>query len=173
MLELDEATVHDTVDTLIKKRHVIEKNGFGSRVTKYQHRFCNTEFGSLKFSEQELAIVCVLLVRGPQTPGELRTRSERLCKFEDVREVESTLAQLIRRDDGPFVTQLPREPGNHETRYFHLFGGEPERRAPAATVDKAPTETDTKRLDHLEQTVSQLRDELATLQARLDQISPD
>ena len=110
VLELDEATVQDTIDALIRKHYVSEKSGFGSRVTKYQHRFCNTEFGALKFSEQELGIVCVLLLRGPQTPGELRTRTERLCRFLDIHEVESTLDRLMQRDDGPFVMKLPREP---------------------------------------------------------------
>ncbi|MFC1772253.1 YceH family protein, partial [Pseudomonadota bacterium] len=108
VLALDEATVRDTIDLLEKKRYIIEKSGFGSRVTKYQHRFCNTEFGELKLTGQELGIVCVLLLRGPQTPGELRSRTERLCKFQDIHEVESTLDQLMQRDDGPFVAKLPR-----------------------------------------------------------------
>jgi uncharacterized protein YceH (UPF0502 family) len=175
VLDLDEATVQDTIDTLIKKRHVIEKSGFGSRVTKYQHRFCNTEFGALKFSQQELGIVCVLLLRGPQTPGELRTRTERLCKFQDVHEVESTLDRLMQRDDGPFVAQLPREPGKRETRYAHLFSGAPETSALLASADRVTADpgTDPGRMEQLEQLVSQLRDEMATLKARLDRIAPD
>jgi uncharacterized protein YceH (UPF0502 family) len=172
VLELDEATVQDTVDDLIKKGHVTAKTGYGSRVTKYQHRFCNTEFGSLEFSGQELGIVCVLLLRGAQTPGELRTRTERLCSFRDIHEVESTLDQLMQREDGPFVTKLPREPGKRETRFAHLFGGETALREAAAPADVAPAApgTDSDRLEQLEQTVSQLRDEIATLKARLDQI---
>ncbi len=173
VLALDEATVQDTIDVLMKKRYVIEKSGFGSRVTKYQHRFCNTEFGTLKFSGQELGIVCVLLLRGPQTPGELRTRTERLCKFQDIHQVESTLDQLMQRDDGPFVAKLPRVPGKRETRFAHLFGGEidmPEAVAPAASAGPG-AESD--RMEQLEQTVNQLRDEMATLKARLDRISPD
>ena len=175
VLQLDEATVQDTVDELMKKRLVVEKSGFGSRVTKYQHRFCNTEFGTLKFSDQELAIVCVLLLRGPQTPGELRTRTERLCKFQDSHEVESTLDQLMRRDDGPFVARLPREPGKREARFTHLFGDETEVNEAAAsleTVSAAPA-GDSDRMEHLEQMVHQLRDEVATLKARLDRISPE
>ena len=74
VMSADDATIQSTLDHLIRKHFVIEKSGFGSRVPKYQHRFCNTEFGTLKFTPQELAIVCELLVRGPQTPGELRTR---------------------------------------------------------------------------------------------------
>jgi hypothetical protein len=175
VLELDETTVQDTIDALMKKCYVNEKSGFGSRVTKYQHRFCNTEFGTLKFSEQELGIVCVLLLRGPQTPGELRTRTERLCKFQDIREVESTLDQLMQRDDGPFVTKLPREPGKRDARFAHLFGSEIETSAaatPAYAVSDRPG-MDSDRIEQLEQMVKQLRDEMANLRARLDRMSPD
>ena len=175
VMELDEATVQNTIDALMKQCHVNEKSGFGSRVTKYQHRFCNTEFGTLKFSEQELGIICVLLLRGPQTPGELRTRTERLCKFQDVHEVESTLDQLMQRDDGPFVARLPRQPGKRDARYAHLFGDEiamSEAVAPLATVS-ASSEQDADRMEQLEQQVDQLRAEVATLKTRLDRIAPD
>ncbi|MGB5306353.1 MAG: DUF480 domain-containing protein [Gammaproteobacteria bacterium] len=174
LLDLDEATVRDIIDALTKKRYVTEKSGFGSRVTKFQHRFCNTEFGSLKFSEHELGIVCVLLLRGPQTPGELRTRTERLCKFQDIHEVETTLDHLVMRDDGPFVAKLQREPGKREARYAHLFGGEIEVReaaAPAPAVPAGPG-TESGRIEQLEQMVNQLRAEVATLKTRLDDISP-
>jgi uncharacterized protein len=82
VLELSEAEVQHSVDTLMRKYMVSDKSaGYGGRVTKYKHRFCNTEFGPLKFSKQELGIICVLLLRGPQTPGELRARTNRLCEF--------------------------------------------------------------------------------------------
>ena len=175
VLALDEATVQDTVDALMKKHFVVEKSGFSSRVTKYQHRFCNSEFGPLQYSEQELGIVCVLLLRGPQTPGELRTRTDRLCKFQDTREVETTLVQLTQRDDGPFVTKLPREPGKRDSRFAHLFGDEIEIRETAAPDEavSARPDADTDRVEQLEQLVKQLRDEVATLKARLDRISPE
>ena len=175
VLELDEATVQNTIDDLEKKCYVNEKSGFGSRVTKYQHRFCNTEFGTLKFSEQELGIVCVLLLRGPQTPGELRTRTERLCKFQDIHEVESTIDHLMEREDGPYVAKLPREPGKREVRFAHLFGGEMEMNEPAAPANavSAGPGTDSARVDQLEQMVNELRKEMATIKARLNQISPD
>ena len=175
VLTLDEATVRDTIEGLEKKRYIIEKSGFGSRVTKYQHRFCNTEFGALKLTEQELGIVCVLLLRGPQTAGELRTRCERLCKFQAIHEVESTLDQLIQRDDTPLVVRLPRVPGKREVRFAHLLGVEvevPEAAAPAV-VESAVAGPDTDRVEQLERTVSQLRDELAILKARLDRIAPE
>jgi uncharacterized protein YceH (UPF0502 family) len=172
VLELDEATVQDTVDALIKKRHIIEKSGFGSRVTKYQQRFCNSEFGVLKFSEQELGIICLLLLRGPQTAGELRTRSERLCKFEDIHEVESALDQLMQRDDGPFVARLPREAGKREVRFTHLFDSDREMRDAAADAVSVRSATDAERLQQLEQALQQLREEMADLKARLDRIAP-
>jgi len=173
VMELDEATVQDTVDALMKRHYVTDKSGFGSRVTKYQHRFCNTEFGTLKFSDQETGIICVLLLRGPQTPGELRTRTERLCKFHDVHEVEATLEHLMRRDDGPFVTKLPREPGKRESRFAHLFCGEPELQenaAPAVAPAAGPV-ADSGRIEQLEQVVRRLQDEVAELRLRLDSLS--
>src|SRR5687768_5151673 len=91
VLDLDERTVQGVVDGLTRKQLLLEKSGFGSRVPKYQHLFCNTQFGSLKFSPQETAIICELLVRGPQTPGELRSRAARLAPFNDVSEVETAL----------------------------------------------------------------------------------
>ena len=123
LLELEERSVQQTVDVLARKHFVVEKSGFGSRVPKYQHRFCNTEYGTLKLDPQELAIVCELLVRGPQTPGELRTRAARMAPFGDVSEVEAALTRLSQREDGPFVTQLAREPGRRDSRWAHLFSG--------------------------------------------------
>jgi len=124
ILELDERTVQQTVDDLGRKHFVVEKSGFGSRVPKYQHRFCNTEYGTLKLDPQELAIVCELLLRGPQTPGELRSRAARMAPFSDVSEVEAALTRLSEREDGPFVVRLAREPGRRDSRYAHLFSGE-------------------------------------------------
>src|SRR5215469_8858188 len=104
VMEVAEATVQQTLDGLSKKHLILEKSGFGSRVPKYQHRFCNTEFGTLKLDPQELAIVCELLVRGPQTPGELRTRASRMAAFSDVSEVEAALARLTEREG--FIMRL-------------------------------------------------------------------
>ena len=124
VLRLDEREVQAIVDWLIRRQLVMEKSGFGSRVPKYQHLFCNTQFGSLRFSPRGTAIVCELLLRGPQTPGELRTHAARLAPFNDVSEVEAELEELMTRPDGPFVARLQREPGRRESRYMHLFGGE-------------------------------------------------
>lgn len=132
VLELDESAVRQTLDALAKKHLILERGGFGSRVSKYQHLFCNTEFGTLKFTPQELAVVCELLLRGPQTPGELRSHASRMAPFADVSEVEAILEQLSERESGPLVVCLAREPGRREARYAHLFSGEPDS-APAAT----------------------------------------
>jgi hypothetical protein len=132
VLEIDEREVQRVVDGLMKRQLVLEKSGFGSRVPKYQHLFCNTQFGSLRFSPQGTAIICELLLRGPQTPGELRTHAARLAPLKEVSEVELELEELMTRPDGPFVAKLPREPGRRESRYMHLFSGDA---PPAAEVD--------------------------------------
>jgi hypothetical protein len=126
LLALEERDVQSTVDALARRHLVVEKSGFGSRVPKYQHRFCNTEYGTLKFTAQELAILCELLLRGPQTPGELRTRAARMAPLADASATEQVLEALATRTDGPFVVRLPREPGRRDARYMHLFG-DPER----------------------------------------------
>jgi uncharacterized protein len=173
VMNLDEATVQNTLDQLARKHLVIEKSGFGSRVPKYQHRFCNTEFGTLKLTPQELAIVCELLVRGPQTPGELRARASRMAPFSDVGQVEATLEGLSTREDGPFVVRLPREPGRRDSRYAHLFSGPvavppPQAQSPAS-VSSGTGEDSGARLDRLEEQLRQVREELDELKRRAPQ----
>src|SRR5580704_10949560 len=171
VMSADEAAIQTTLDQLIRKHFVVEKSGFGSRVPKYQHRFCNTEFGTLKFTPQELAIVCELFVRGPQTPGELRTRAARMAPFADAAEVEAALESLQTRADGPFVVRLEREPGRRDSCYAHLFSGVPA--APAATAEARPAASQSTavntdaRLEGLEDEVRRLRGELDELRRRL------
>lgn len=166
VLDLDETTVQQTLDQLVRKYLVSEESGYGSRVAKYRHRFCNTEYGTLKFNPQELGIVCELLLRGPQTPGELRSRANRLCALKDVAEVETALDALARRADGPFVVRLPREPGKRESRYAQLFGGEVQESS--EDEDPAPSGAESSRLDQLEARVSRLEATIAELKTRLD-----
>lgn len=174
VLELDEATVQETLDGLVKRSLASDQTGFGSRTTKYKHRFCNTEFGILKFSEQELGIVCALLLRGPQTPGELRSHTNRLCKFRDMPEVESALDRLMERSDGPFVAKLAREPGKRESRYMHLFSGD----APAMEFSGSThnvsdlSGAEPERLDQLERRVDELEQEIVQLKRALEQLGP-
>lgn len=139
---LAEREVQDALDALSRRHLVVERSGFGSRVPKYQHRLCNTEFGTLRFSPQELALVCELLLRGPQTPGELRGRASRMGPIADSAEAEALLEGLAARSDGPFVQRLAREPGRREVRYAHLFA-EPHTAEPHVTgrpVEQAETE---------------------------------
>jgi uncharacterized protein YceH (UPF0502 family) len=174
VLELSEAVVQQAVDSLMKMYLVSDKSaGYGGRVTKYRHRLCNTEFGPLKLSKQELGIICVVLLRGPQTPGELRSRTHRLCEFADTAEVEAALKNLMEREDGPFVARLPRSPGERESRYAHLFFGaiesaaEPEE--PAQALADAPAASALslgQRVAQLEETVAELRREIEALRSQ-------
>lgn len=166
VLELSESDVQSTLDMLMKKHQVRLLSIPGSRVMKYEHRFCNSEFGNLKFSEAEVAVVCCLLLRGPQTPGELRTRTNRLYEFSDVTQVEQVLNELAAREDGPFVVRLQREAGKRESRYAHLFSGEVENVATSATDNLMATLGD----DSLAERVASLEAEVAELKARVDSL---
>ncbi len=172
VLSLDEQAVQETLDGLVKKHLVVEKTGFGSRVLKYSHRFCNSRYGSLQFSPQELALVCELLLRGPQTPGELRSRTSRLHRFADVGEVETTLNGLADREDGPFVIKLPREPGRRDSRYAHLFSGEVDIEAfrAAETQVQSPNSRN-ERLTRLEERVESLQEELRALKQTVEHLA--
>ncbi|MCW8833360.1 MAG: YceH family protein, partial [Colwellia sp.] len=121
VLSLTENEVQNLVDELVQMNQLMVDHKASSRVNKYFHRFCNTEFGSLQFTPQQRAIICVLLLRGPQTPGELRTRTNRLADFTDVSEVETTLNELQDIKGQILVKKLEREPGKRESRYVHLF----------------------------------------------------
>jgi uncharacterized protein YceH (UPF0502 family) len=170
LLDLAEKEVQAAVDGLIAKHLILERCGFGSRVPKYQHRFCNTGFGTLEFTPLATAILCELLLRGPQTPGELKSRTARLAEAGDVAEVEAALAAMAAREDGPFVVRLPREPNRRDSRYAHLFGGEIESAEPppaAESVRETRVASTAERLDALERTVATLRDEIEGLQRRL------
>ncbi|HET9693538.1 MAG TPA: DUF480 domain-containing protein [Steroidobacteraceae bacterium] len=173
VLTLEERDVQAVVDGLMRKQLVLEKSGFGSRVPKYHQLFCNTQFGTLKFSPQQTAIVCELLLRGPQTPGELRTHAARLAPIHDVAEVETALEDLMTRPEGPYVVRLAREPGRRESRYAQLFTGQPTQQvedALVATRAVAPPAEDATlaaRVVVLEHTVMELRRELGELKARL------
>jgi uncharacterized protein YceH (UPF0502 family) len=173
VVELDEAQVQEIVDALVKKHMVSEKTAFGSRVTKYRHRFCNTEFGMLIFTPQELGLICVLLLRGAQTPGELRTRTGRLCGFEDVREAEAVLERLMEREDGPFVARLAREAGKRESRYVQLFSEVPQAEEVLVARGAAGATEETGRIERLEQQVGTLFREVQELRERLDGLAAE
>jgi uncharacterized protein len=164
VMDLAENDVQQLLDLLLKKHFLRTLSGFGNRVVKYEHRFCNSEFGQLKLSAAELAIITTLLLRGAQTPGELRTRTNRMHEFNDVTEVEQVLANLSAREDGPFVVRLAREPGKRESRFMHLFCGQIDE-APAEVLPSEETELH-ERVTALEHEVAQLKQQLQALLAR-------
>lgn len=162
VMNLSEHDVQDVLDALVKRHYLRTVSGFGNRVTKYEQRFCNSEFGDLKLSSAEVAVVTTLLLRGAQTSGELRTRASRMHEFSDMQEVEQTLEGLAAREDGPYVVRLAREPGKRESRYMHLFCGD---------VDisvKSPVTDITTGDDDLVARVEALEGEVAGLKQRLD-----
>lgn len=124
VMALEETEVQELVDTL-RGKNLVSEVLFGSRVAKYKHRFCNTEFSKLHLNPQELGVICVLFLRGPQTPGELRSKTNRLCEFKDIIDIDACLHRLATREDGPFVAKLDRVPGKRESRYAQLFTGPP------------------------------------------------
>ncbi len=169
--EFSEDDVRRIIDDLKEKRLVQLTTGFGSRVDKLQHRFCNTEFGDLKLSEQQLAIITELLLRGPQTPGELRGRCQRLAHFSNMADVEATLASLQAYQPDTLVRQLAREPGKREARYQHCFTDQTDSSS-TATVDTV--QSPAHRLEScndiasLQSQVAELTTTLQSVLARLD-----
>lgn len=157
MMSLDEDSVRQALGMLQQKRLAGPAGGADSRVTKYEHRLQEV----FNFDRREIALVCVLLLRGPQTPGELRTRSERMYRFETLEDVQSALQKLMDRQP-PLARVLPRQPGTKESRYVHLFGGEiPDTvEAPADTSQLVSRDS---RLDRLEADVASLRSEISEL----------
>lgn len=163
VMNLSESDVQEQLDNLVKRHFLRTVSGFGNRVTKYEQRFCNSEFGNLKLSAAEVAIITTQLLRGAQTPGELRSRASRMYEFSDMAEVESTLENLANREDGPYVIRLAREPGKRESRYMHLFCGEVDEAIAAA--DELPVAS-----GDLQARVEALETEVAELKQRLDSL---
>lgn len=168
VMNLSESEVQDLLDVLVRRHYLRTVSGFGNRVTKYEQRFCNSEFGDLKMSPAEVAVITTLLLRGAQTPGELRSRASRMHEFSDMQEVEQTLEGLACREDGPYVVRLPREPGKRESRFMHLFSGEVDTAALAAeSAPAADNESLTARVEALEEEVAGLKQRLDALLAHL------
>ncbi|RSD29702.1 YceH family protein [Vibrio pectenicida] len=171
VMTLSEVDVQQAIDGLIARRLVSDESGFNSRASKFQHRFCNTEFGDLKLTAQEKGIVCCLLLRGAQTPGELRTRTNRLADFSDVKEVESILENMASPDDGSLVIKLAREAGKRESRYMHLFSGEVDIESFVVSISHPNNvESDIKRIDALELEVAELKTQLEVLRQQVEEL---
>ena len=180
VMTLDEAAVRDALATLQEKRIAGPASGADSRVTKFEHRLQEV----FNFDRREIAVVCVLLLRGPQTPGELRSRTDRMYHFEALDDVVSTLDRVAQREP-PLARVLPRQPGTKESRYSHLFSGEPpvspaaedvdmnvartcpERQSKGPSPATAGTNSTADRLTALEEEVARLRQELSEVQQQL------
>ena len=163
VMALDEETVRAALDSLQVQRLAGPASGADSRVTKYEHRLQEV----FNFDRREIAILCVLLLRGAQTPGELRGRAERMYRFEALDDVLGTLDRLSQREP-PLVAVLPRQPGTKESRYMHLLSGD----APPAEVapmrEAASSSSVNDRVARLEGEVAELRREIAEMRQELN-----
>lgn len=164
VMTLDEEAARKALRSLTDQSLARSASG-DSRVAKFEHRLNEL----YNFHRHEIAVLCVLLLRGPQTPGELRTRAERMYAFEDLEAVHSALNLLMRREP-PLVKVLPRQPGTKESRFMHLFAGDAVPEMPDAetalsgeTIESAASTRDSQRIEQLENEVSELRRELQTL----------
>jgi uncharacterized protein YceH (UPF0502 family) len=186
VMSLDEGVVRDALATLQEKRLAGPAGGADSRVTKYEHRLQEV----FNFDRREIAVLGVLLLRGPQTPGELRSRADRMYHFEALEDVASTLDRLSQREP-PLARVLPRQPGTKESRYTHLFSGEPPADEAASVARTSPerepkacpepaegghspanlttssASSSTERITALEDEVTRLRQELSEVQQQL------
>ncbi len=164
VLSLDQGTVQHAARQLENKHLVSSEENFKGRVVKYTQRLCNTPFAELQLSEPKFAVICLLLLRGRQTPGELRARSGRLYEFPDNTAVDETLEGLINHESGPLVARLPRTPGRRDFEYMHLFSG-PIESVPADPEPRASTPTPARvdRISGLESRIEALEQELQEL----------
>jgi uncharacterized protein len=164
VLQLDEDAVRDALEGLQQQRMAGPARGADSRVTKYEQRLQEV----FNFTRPEIAVLCVLLLRGPQTPGELRGRSERLHRFEALEDVQSALQKLMQREP-PLAKILPRQPGTKESRYAHLLAGDVvvvEESSPVGAPVGRNT-ADAERIVRLEEEVAELRREFSEIKDQL------
>jgi uncharacterized protein len=165
VMQLDEGAVRDALEGLQQQRLAGPARGADSRVTKYEQRLQEV----FNFTRPEIAVLCVLLLRGPQTPGELRVRAERMHHFEALGDVQSALQKLMQREP-PLAKVLPRQPGTKESRYAHLFAGDVvELEAPVhvgTEVERNPE--DAERIVRLEEEVAELRREVGEMKDQLE-----
>ena len=176
VVNYDEQTVLRALEGLREKRLAHVVHGADSRVPKHKH----TMMDALRFTQQEeLAVMCVLMLRGAQTAGEIRGRSGRLFSFREVADVETTLEALMSREQGALVTRLPRQTGQKEARYAHLLAGEVrvEEHEQASRSESTGVgagvgggaRTERERLARLEEEVGALRGELAEIRRQFDE----
>jgi len=163
VMALTSGDVQHTIRVLEAKHLVQIAENFKSRTEKYTQRFCNTRYSNLQFDDGQLSIVCLLLLRGPQTPGELRSRSGRLHTFADNDEVVTAINDLIQREGEPMLVKLPRSPGRKDSEYMHLFSGAVDVEAHVSEVKSAKISGDRVTVAELLERVQALEAEVAEL----------
>ena len=168
-MKLTPGEVQHTVRKLEEKHLVRVEESFRSGVQKHSQRFCNTRYSDFHFDDAQLAIICLLLLRGAQTPGEIRARSGRLHTFADNSAVVDAINTLMEREGDPLIVRLPRTPGRKDSEYMHVFCGPVDTTAAAsvATTGKAPPSS-RMTVEKLAERVATLEAEVAELKRRLD-----
>lgn len=169
VMSLEKGAVQRAVRDLEMRHMLRTEENFKSRAEKYSQRFCNTRYSDFQFDPGQLAVVCLLLLRGPQTPGELRAHSGRLHSFADNAAVEETLAGLLEFEAKALLVKLPRTPGRKDAQYMHLFSGPIDVEAYVSAAREASPATTPSRGNYadLEQRVRRLEDEIAELKQQL------
>jgi uncharacterized protein YceH (UPF0502 family) len=170
VMSLSQGTVQHAARILDEQHLLRIEENFKRGVEKYIQRLCNSSYSELQFDTAQFAIVCLLLLRGPQTPGELRARSGRLHEFADNNEVVTALESLVEYPVDPLVVQLPRSPGRKDSEYMHLLSGEVDIEAHAQMIAATQPERSEPRssLAQLEQRLGELEAEVAGLKQRLE-----
>lgn len=165
VMSLEQGLVQRTARDLGVNNLVLVEKNFKNGMEKYKQRFCNTTFSDFQFEAPQFAIVCLLLLRGPQTPGELRAHSGRLHTFADNAAVVAALTILIEREGHPLVVELPHTPGRKDAEYMHLLSGPVDIEAHAVEAQAAMAAVDSKRTN-----ISELTQRVKTLEAEVDNI---
>lgn len=167
VMNLDEEDVRLALRLLEEQQLAGRARNSDSRVTKYEHWLGE----AFNFTRAEIALICVLLLRGPQTPGELRSRTERIHRFDEISDVLAGIQKLMERDP-PLAAILPRQPGTKESRYAHLLSGPVESIAfaPAEPSLSSDSSADDERIAQLESTVAELRREMEELRQKVDNL---
>ena len=169
VMSMTQGEVQHTIRALEEKHFVVMEENFKSRTEKYAQRFCGTRYSGHQFDAAQVAVVCLLLLRGAQTPGELRARSARLHTFADNGEVLVALNSLIEREGEPLLVKLPRMPGRKDSEYMHLFCGPIDVEAYVSQTQSSSTASSAARVSSAEllQRLEKLEAEVADLKTRL------
>ena len=168
VMELSSEDLITALDSLIDKTLVSTWKSDHNRMAKYQHKLRHRVSDKFNFSLPELAVLCVLFLRGPQTIGEIRTRSSRIHEFDNLDAVADVFKAIEDNPDGPYVTMLARQEGRKEPRFAHLFSGEPDETTTSGTRIESLANGGNTRVDALELQVSELKSELQALEHRLE-----